>query len=70
VSWKSSRQVAAAIPGARFELIPRAGHVPYLSNPRPFNEAVQRFLDDVDRARTSRAPDAEAAGGRAPSAQG
>jgi pimeloyl-ACP methyl ester carboxylesterase len=50
VPWRSSQRAAALIPGARFELIPRAGHVPYLSNPDPFNRAVSEFLTGVDRA--------------------
>ena len=51
VPWRSSKRAAAAIPGARFELIERAGHVPYLSHPGPFNEAVRRFLEETEQGR-------------------
>lgn len=45
VPWRRGRRVAAQIPGARFELIKGAGHLPYLSHPAPFNALVQSFLD-------------------------
>jgi pimeloyl-ACP methyl ester carboxylesterase len=55
VPWRSSQKAAALVPGARFELIRKAGHVPYLSNPDAFNAVVARFLDEVDqRARAAR----------------
>ena len=37
---------AAAIPGARFQLIPAAGHYPYLEQPEGFVDAVDGFLQD------------------------
>lgn len=58
VRWRSSQRAAAIIPGAHFELIPGAGHVPYLSNPGQFNAAVQRFLDDVAGSAPGREPQA------------
>jgi pimeloyl-ACP methyl ester carboxylesterase len=63
VPWRSSQRAAAAIPGARFQVIPKAGHVPYLSNPAPFNDAVRTFLDEVDRVTS---PTAQPAGARCP----
>jgi pimeloyl-ACP methyl ester carboxylesterase len=48
VPWRSSRAAAALVPGARFQLVPGAGHVPYLSHPEPFNQAVGAFLRAVD----------------------
>jgi 3-oxoadipate enol-lactonase len=36
--------MAALIPGARLAVIPRAGHLSPLENPRAFNAAVQAFL--------------------------
>jgi pimeloyl-ACP methyl ester carboxylesterase len=55
VPWRSSQKASALIPGARFELIAKAGHVPYLSNPHQFNAVVARFLEDVERrARAAR----------------
>jgi pimeloyl-ACP methyl ester carboxylesterase len=36
-----------AIPGARLVVLDRAGHVPMLETPAPFNEALREFLDDV-----------------------
>src|SRR3954447_2837242 len=35
------------IPGARLEVIPRAGHVPMLESPSVFNETLHHFLDDL-----------------------
>jgi pimeloyl-ACP methyl ester carboxylesterase len=37
--------VAAAIPGARFERLPYAGHSPYFETPDEFNRVVGKFLD-------------------------
>lgn len=39
------RVYAAAIPGARFETVPNAGHYPYLEQPRRFVEMVTQFLN-------------------------
>lgn len=41
------REVAAAIPGARFREIPYAGHSPYFETPEEFNLVVGRFLAEV-----------------------
>ncbi len=38
------RRLAAAVPGARFALIPRAGHLAPLEHPGVFNHAVRAFL--------------------------
>lgn len=38
-------EVAAAIPGARFERLPCAGHSPYFETPDAFNRVVEEFLD-------------------------
>jgi pimeloyl-ACP methyl ester carboxylesterase len=38
------RRYAALIPGARFELIERAGHHPELEKPEAFVDAVRRFM--------------------------
>jgi 3-oxoadipate enol-lactonase len=38
------RTIAARIPGALFEVIPNAGHMSPLENPRDFNAALSRFL--------------------------
>ncbi|HEY1296050.1 MAG TPA: alpha/beta hydrolase, partial [Chloroflexota bacterium] len=43
------RAYAAAIPGAGFELIPEAGHYPYLEQPERFVECVDSFLRDAVR---------------------
>ena len=37
--------VAEAIDGARFVLIPGAGHMSPMENPRAFNEAILEFLE-------------------------
>jgi 3-oxoadipate enol-lactonase len=39
-----AQAMAAAIPGARFVVIPKAGHLSPLENPRAFNAAVRVFL--------------------------
>ena len=39
-----AQAMAAAIPGARLAVIPRAGHLSPLENPRAFNAAVRAFL--------------------------
>jgi hypothetical protein len=45
--------------------------VAYLSTPQPFNDAVRRFLDEVDRARVSSGDAAaQIPAGTAPSASG
>ena len=39
--------MARAIPGARFMLIPEAGHLSPLEQPEPVNRAIERFLDEL-----------------------
>ncbi len=39
-----SRRIAEAIPGARLEVIPGAGHLPNLEQPVAFNAALSAFL--------------------------
>jgi pimeloyl-ACP methyl ester carboxylesterase len=51
VPWRRARKAALRIPGARFELIRHAGHLPYLSHPRAFNAAVSKFLDEREGGR-------------------
>jgi pimeloyl-ACP methyl ester carboxylesterase len=52
---RASRRAAALVPGARFELLRGAGHVPYLSHPGPFNALVSAFLGAVERDRPAQA---------------
>jgi len=40
-----ARRLAAALPGARLETIPRAGHLSTLDNPAAVNAALAAFLD-------------------------
>ncbi len=42
------RAYAAAIPGARFEPIPEAGHFPQIEQPTATLKAITRFADDVN----------------------
>ena len=42
---------AKALPGARLEVIPRAGHLPHRSSPVRFARVLQRFLTDTEPAR-------------------
>jgi 3-oxoadipate enol-lactonase len=42
-------RMAARIPGARFMVLPGAGHLANLERPAAFNEALAGFLGDVER---------------------
>ena len=44
---QTSREIAAAIPGARLEVIAGAGHSPHIENPRAFNAALLAFMAQV-----------------------
>ena len=50
VSQASLRYYAAAIPGARHEVLPGIGHVPMLECPAEFNALLRSFLDEVAAA--------------------
>lgn len=41
------KQMADQIKDARFEIIPRAGHLSNLENPEAFNQAVRRFIESL-----------------------
>jgi pimeloyl-ACP methyl ester carboxylesterase len=43
----ASEEMAQAIPSSRLVTIPRAGHLSSLEQPRAFNDALARFLEDV-----------------------
>ncbi len=45
VSPSYGRAYASMIPGARFELIPRAGHQPGIEQPKAFTDHIASFLD-------------------------
>jgi pimeloyl-ACP methyl ester carboxylesterase len=42
-----AERMAAAIPGARFEVVPRAGHLSPLENPRRVNRLLREFVSAV-----------------------
>ena len=42
-----SRQMAAGIAGARFEVIPKAGHLSALEQPEAFNRVLLEFLENL-----------------------
>lgn len=42
-----ARDMAAAIPDARLEIVPGAGHLSNLENPRAFNSALEAFLAEL-----------------------
>lgn len=42
-----SRRIADAIPGARLEVVARAGHLANLEQPEPFNAALGAFLTTI-----------------------
>jgi pimeloyl-ACP methyl ester carboxylesterase len=41
------RTVADRVPGARFDVIPTAGHMSPLENPPAFNAALASFLKSI-----------------------
>lgn len=43
---EQGRALAAAIPGARFELIPEAAHLPCIERPERMASAIDRFLEE------------------------
>jgi pimeloyl-ACP methyl ester carboxylesterase len=43
-----ARSLAEAIPGARLELIPGAGHMAPYENPAAANAAIRRFLQSLE----------------------
>jgi pimeloyl-ACP methyl ester carboxylesterase len=49
----ASRELATAIPGARLEVIPGAGHLANQERPATFNRLVRGFLDEVDENHTA-----------------
>ncbi len=42
--------MAARIPGAELEVIPRAGHLSNLENPEAFNRALITFLSRLEES--------------------
>lgn len=42
-----SDDLAATIPGAKYEIIPHAWHQPHLENPQVFNEVLLNFIGAV-----------------------
>jgi len=44
-----SRRLAALVPHARFELVPRAGHVANRDNAEGFNRLLRAFLSSAER---------------------
>ena len=60
-----ARSLAAAIPNARLEVIPAAGHMAPFENPDAANQAILRFLASLDlSARVGRTEFIPFAGGR------
>lgn len=45
-----AREVQAAIPGARLLIVPRAGHMVVIEEPRVVSGAIRQFLAEVDAA--------------------
>jgi pimeloyl-ACP methyl ester carboxylesterase len=50
VSLTSIDRVAAAIPGARYEIMPDAGHNPMFEHPEAFNALLRSFLEEFRAA--------------------
>jgi pimeloyl-[acyl-carrier protein] methyl ester esterase len=47
VPASSGAQIAAALPHAQLQLVPGAGHAPFVSQPRAFVEALVRFAHET-----------------------
>ncbi|HJQ43634.1 MAG TPA: alpha/beta fold hydrolase [Jatrophihabitantaceae bacterium] len=45
---KKARKIAAAIPGARLELVPDAGHSSTIERPEALTALIEKFLAEVD----------------------
>jgi pimeloyl-ACP methyl ester carboxylesterase len=45
LNLRLSRRLAEALPQARFEIVPDAGHVANLDNPEAFNRLLREFLE-------------------------
>jgi pimeloyl-[acyl-carrier protein] methyl ester esterase len=43
----AAKYLSARIPGARLEVLPGAGHAPFLSHPQEFIDSVARFLEHI-----------------------
>ncbi len=50
VHLAAKEELAAGIPGARLEVIPRSGHATPVDRPAVFNRLVLRFLEEVERS--------------------
>ena len=49
VPLDEARQMAAAIPKAKLDIIPDAGHLPNLEKPDHFNASIRNFLVSLDQ---------------------
>jgi 3-oxoadipate enol-lactonase len=49
-----AREIAAALPDARLEVIPAAGHLAPYENPAAANAVIRRFLERLDRSGSHR----------------
>jgi 3-oxoadipate enol-lactonase len=50
-SVEENKRIAEAIPGARFKVLPSAGHMSNLEQPEAFNAAVRSFLETLQEGR-------------------
>ena len=44
-----ARRIAESVPDGRLVVIPKAGHLSNLENPKAFGDALEEFLAEVDR---------------------
>ena len=44
IRWEHAQEMAQAIPGGRFVLLPDVSHFAMLQNPEQFNRALAEFL--------------------------
>ena len=48
-----AERLAASLPHARLVIIPKAGHSPWIEQPKATREALRRFLTSVTQQRAS-----------------
>ncbi|MBB5936385.1 alpha/beta fold hydrolase [Streptomyces zagrosensis] len=48
LSPTAGHELAALFPNGRCEIMPKAGHVPFLDDPEGFQELVRKFIDEAE----------------------
>jgi 3-oxoadipate enol-lactonase len=50
IPWENSRLIADRIPGAQLRIIEPAGHCFWLEQPEESREAIEHFLETIEKA--------------------